>query len=133
MRHLILCERTLRTPSHGLEHLVRSTKHPRPEDFVVRSPPNAQIGRPGPPLRVCRIWLRARGDTAGRAVRDEIGVGSDVRDQREEVGGVVGEDAGCGEGLQRGEGIGEEAPGRSVEASVVVGTEDGGWAAAAAN
>ena len=47
-------------------------------------------------------------DGARLAVGDELGVGGDVGDEVVQRRGVVGEDTGCGEGLQGCQRVGDE-------------------------
>lgn len=72
------------------------------------------------------------GDGARGAVGDEVGVGGDVGDELVQGRGVVGEDAGGGEGLQGRERVGDEGSGWCRGGLVVCGgrawfREEGCW------
>lgn len=83
------------------------------EQFVVRTVPDTQVCGAGPILLVGGVRGGEGGYGARGAVGDEFGVGGYVGDEVEQGRGVVGEDAGGGEGLQRGEGVGDECSGWS--------------------
>ncbi len=88
------------------------------EELVVGAVADAEVGGAGPLDAVGGVGGGEGGDGAGGAVGDEGGVGGDVGDEVVEGGCVVWEDAGGGEGLEGGEGVGDEG----------AGLEGGGWA-----
>lgn len=83
------------------------------EQFVVRTVADAEVGGAGPLLPVGGVRGGEGGDGARGAVGDEVGVGGDVGDELVQGRGVVGQDAGGGEGLQGRERVGDEGSGWS--------------------
>ena len=113
MREVRVWDGGLGVPGHGLEDPVRGAVDSTLEALGVGPVPDPERCGAGPLLLVLWVWSGEGGDLAGVEVWDEGWVGGDVGDDVEEVGGVVGEDAGGGEGLSGGEGrAGREGAGR---------------------
>lgn len=113
VRQLALRDRGLRVSGHRFQNGVREAVDGAAEQFVVGTVADAEVGGAGPGLLVGAVRGGEGGDGARGAVGDEVGVGGDVGDDVVQGLGVVGEDAGGGEGLQGREGVGDECSGWS--------------------
>lgn len=111
VRQLTFRYRRFRVSGHGFENAVGEAVDRAAEQFVVGTVADAEVGGAGPFFAVGRVRGGVGGDGAGGAVGDEGWVGGYVGDQVVEGRGVVGEDAGGGEGLKGCEGVGDEGSG----------------------